>query len=88
MLDIEVDSNIGTSFVPGSETLDKPAAALRDAHERLSAHRTRVDTDPFTSPIRLMALDLVEVNPTLDSQNQTAILAVELALSAFGQGII
>jgi arginase len=37
---------------------------------------------------RLMALDLVEVNPTLDTQNQTAALAVELALSAFGQGII
>jgi phosphoenolpyruvate carboxylase len=58
MLDIEVDSNIGTSLVPGSKALDKPAVALRDAHERLSAHRTRVDTDPFTSPIRLMALDL------------------------------
>jgi arginase len=37
---------------------------------------------------RLMALDLVEVNPILDSQNQTATLAVELVGSAFGQGII
>ena len=33
-------------------------------------------------------LDLVEVNPILDSQNQTAVLAAELALSALGQEII
>jgi len=37
---------------------------------------------------RLTALDLVEVNPILDVQNQTALLAAELALSAFGQRII
>jgi arginase len=37
---------------------------------------------------RLMALDLVEVNPILDSQNQTAILGTELALSALGMRII
>jgi arginase len=37
---------------------------------------------------RLLALDLVEINPILDVQNQTAILGTELALSAFGQRII
>jgi arginase len=37
---------------------------------------------------RLVALDLVEVNPILDIQNQTAILAAELALSAVGMRII
>jgi arginase len=37
---------------------------------------------------RLSALDLVEINPILDAQNQTAILGTELALSAFGQRII
>jgi arginase len=37
---------------------------------------------------RLLALDLVEINPVLDSQNQTAVLGAELALSAFGQQII
>ena len=35
-----------------------------------------------------MALDLVEINPILDSQNQTAILGTELVLSALGCGII
>ena len=36
---------------------------------------------------QLVGLDLVEVNPILDSQNQTAILGTELALSALGQEI-
>ncbi len=37
---------------------------------------------------QLVGLDLVEVNPILDSQNQTAILGTELALSALGQRIL
>jgi arginase len=37
---------------------------------------------------RLVSLDLVEVNPILDVQNETAILAAELALSALGQRIL
>jgi len=36
----------------------------------------------------LTALDLVEVNPTLDVRNATAILGVELALSALGMKIL
>jgi arginase len=37
---------------------------------------------------RLMSLDLVEVNPILDIQNQTAILAAGLIASATGKRII
>ena len=37
---------------------------------------------------RVRALDLVEVNPVLDTHNMTAQLGVELALSAFGQQIL
>ena len=37
---------------------------------------------------RLRALDLVEVNPILDTNNMTAQLGVELALSALGQQIL
>src|SRR5688572_22164988 len=37
---------------------------------------------------RLVALDLVEVNPTLDIRNTTAEFATELALSALGKGIL
>jgi arginase len=36
----------------------------------------------------LVALDLVEINPILDTRNATAILATELALSALGQKIL
>lgn len=36
---------------------------------------------------KLLSLDLVEVNPILDSENRTAILATELALSATGKRI-
>ena len=36
----------------------------------------------------LRALDLVEVNPILDDRNTTAVLGVELAMSALGQKII
>jgi arginase len=35
----------------------------------------------------LRSMDIVEVNPILDQENRTADLAVELALSAFGQRI-
>ncbi len=37
---------------------------------------------------RLVALDLVELNPTLDVRNTTAELGVELALSALGKNIL
>jgi arginase len=37
---------------------------------------------------RLLALDLVEINPTLDVRNETAVLAAELASSALGQRIL
>ena len=36
---------------------------------------------------RLIGMDMVEVNPILDVQNQTASLAVELVLSALGKRI-
>ena len=36
---------------------------------------------------QLVALDLVEVNPTLDIRNATAELATELALSVLGKNI-
>ena len=37
---------------------------------------------------RMLSLEIVEVNPVIDEHNQTADLAVELALSAFGKKIL
>jgi arginase len=36
----------------------------------------------------MSSLDVVEVNPILDRENQTAALAVELVASAFGERIL
>jgi arginase len=37
---------------------------------------------------RVRSLDIVEINPTLDTRNQTAAVAVEIAASLFGQRIL
>ena len=36
----------------------------------------------------LFSMDLVEINPMLDVRNRTALIAVELAVSIFGKGIL
>lgn len=67
------------AIAPGVGTPVKGGLNYREAHFVMEAV---ADTG------RLMALDLVEVNPILDAQNQTATLATELALSAMGMRII
>jgi len=37
---------------------------------------------------QLQSLEITEINPILDRENQTAILAVELILSALGKTIL
>ena len=37
---------------------------------------------------RMVSFEIVEVNPVIDEHNQTADLAVELSLSAFGKKIL
>jgi arginase len=54
----------------------------------LSYRETHMLMELVADTGRLRALDLVEVNPTLDTHNATAELAVEFALSAFGQRIL
>jgi arginase len=67
------------AIAPGVGTPVKGGLDYREAHMAMEV---------VADSRRLAALDLVEVNPILDTQNQTAILAVELALSAVGQRII
>ncbi len=64
---------------PGVGTPVRGGVTYREAH---LAMETLWDTG------LVVAIDLVEVNPVLDSGNQTAELAVELMASAFGQRII
>jgi arginase len=67
------------SIAPGVGTPVKGGLDYREAHMVM---------EMVADSGRLLALDLVEVNPVLDSQNQTAMLAAELALSAVGQSIL
>lgn len=67
------------TVAPGVGTPVKGGLNYREAHMVMEM---LADAD------RLLALDLVEINPILDAQNQTAQLGVELALSAFGMRIL
>jgi len=67
------------SIAPGVGTPVKGGLDYREAHMAM---------EMIADSGRLVGLDLVEVNPILDTQNQTALLATELALSALGMRII
>ena len=66
-------------IAPGVGTPVPGGISYREAHLLLE---TVADSG------RLRALDLVELNPTLDDRNATAELGVELVLSALGQRIL
>jgi arginase len=67
------------AIAPGVGTPVKGGLDYREAH---------LFMEMVADSGRLIALDLVEVNPVLDLQNATAVLAAELAASAFGMGIL
>lgn len=67
------------SIAPGVGTPVKGGLDYREAHMVM---------EMLADSGRLIGLDLVEVNPILDIQNQTAVLGTELVLSALGQRII
>jgi arginase len=67
------------SFAPGVGTPVKGGLDYREAHMVM---------EMVADSRRLVALDLVEVNPTLDIRNATAEFATELALSALGKNIL
>ncbi len=67
------------SIAPGVGTPVRGGFSYREAHLLME---TVADSG------QLRALDLVEINPTLDNRNETADLAVELALSALGRRIL
>jgi arginase len=67
------------TFAPGVGTPVKGGFDYREAHMMMEL---------VADSKRLVALDLVEVNPTLDLRNTTAEFATELALSALGKNIL
>ena len=67
------------TFAPGVCTPVKGGLDYREAHMLMEL---------VADSRNLVALDLVEVNPTLDIRNATAEFATELALSALGKNIL
>jgi arginase len=67
------------AIAPGVGTPVKGGLDYREAHMVMEL---------VADSRQLVALDLVEVNPTLDLRNATAEFATELALSALGKGIL
>ena len=67
------------SIAPGVGTAVKGGLDYREAHLLMEI---------VADSKALVALDLVEVNPTLDLRNTTAELGTELALSALGKSIL
>ena len=67
------------SIAPGVGTAVKGGLNYREAHMVMEL---------VADSRRLVALDIVEVNPTLDIRNVTAEFAAELALSALGKRIL
>ncbi|MCX6066740.1 MAG: arginase [Chloroflexi bacterium] len=76
-LSFDVDS-LDPHHAPGVGTPVTGGLSYREAH---LACEMAAETG------KLIGMDLVEVNPVLDVQNQTAALAVELAVSALGRRI-
>jgi arginase len=67
------------TIAPGVGTPVKGGLDYREAHTLMEL---------VSDSGQIVALDLVEVNPTLDVRNATAEFAIELALSAFGKNIL
>jgi len=67
------------TFAPGVGTPVRGGLDYREAHMVMEL---------VADSQQLVALDLVEVNPTLDLRNATAEFGVELALSALGKRIL
>lgn len=66
-------------YAPGVGTPERGGATYREGHlamEKLAASG------------RVLSVELTEVNPVFDTANQTALLAVELILSALGKKIL
>jgi arginase len=70
---------VDPSVSPGVGTPVRGGFSYREAHLLM---------EMVADGQRLIALDMVEVNPILDNQNSTAILGCELILSALGKKIL
>jgi arginase len=76
-LSLDLDS-LDPVYAPGVGTPVPGGLTYREAH---------LACELIAESGKLVAMDLVEVNPILDEHNRTAVVAVELAASALGQRV-
>jgi arginase len=84
-LSFDVDA-LDPILAPGTGTAVRGGLSYREGH--LCAELLRENLDAPDCPYRLAGLDLVEVNPLFDSNNETARMAVEWIGSLFGKTIL
>ncbi len=77
-LSLDMDS-IDPVIAPGVGTPVNGGLTIREAHLLM---------EMIADTKQLKSMDLVEINPILDTLNQTASLAVDLTVSAFGKSIL
>jgi arginase len=66
-------------YAPGVGTPERGGATYREGHLAM---------EKLAESGRVLSVELTEVNPVFDTANQTALLAVELILSALGKKIL
>lgn len=66
-------------YAPGVGTPERGGATYRESHLAM---------EKIADSRRVLSVELTEVNPVFDTANQTALLAVELILSALGKKIL
>jgi arginase len=77
-LSFDVDC-MDPSVAPGVGTAVRGGVTYREGHLAMEI---------LHDSGKMLSMDITEVNPVLDTSNQTADLAVEMALSAFGKHIL
>jgi len=75
---LDMDS-IDPMYAPGVGTPVNGGITYREVH---------LFMEIVADSCSLSSMDLVEINPMLDVRNRTALIAVELAVSIFGKGIL
>jgi arginase len=73
-------------LAPGTGTAVRGGLSYREAHFLAELIYSSLSTSG--APYRLVGLDVVEVSPIHDSNNQTAIVATEWVASLFGKSIL
>lgn len=73
-------------LAPGTGTAVRGGFTYREAH--LFAELLREFLDEHDNPYELVGVDVVETNPVLDTNNMTAVTAVEWTASLFGKTIL